>query len=399
VSLDFTRVVVQVAGMVARLRDDLEGKQERLDYALRVIGDKSVDLEYLKKKIAVARTTWLVAGLVDGLDSACQAPSPPDDFTVVATDGSQIDVDRHRPTRCYLLNTGSVLLRYGAHPDAVLGSTPVLYAGDEDMVIALDKGRGREQPVEGALLGIKRGVEECRRLAEIAAGLPSESLALGLIDGSLILWGLEAYPEFVTGALLEGGFLACLEDMRKLNADRRLAVASYISFPRSTDVINALKVILCPQENLDTDKHCQDCEKRECEKVAGLRDSELFTNVLKHGERSALFASQSSIVGKRYGKHSVYFFYLKVDDEIARVEVPQWVSGDANLLNLAHSLVLDQCRRGQGYPVALSEAHEQAVVTAADRENFWQIVESSLMEEHLPGPISAKSRSKKTRWV
>jgi len=75
------------------------------------------------------------------------------------------------------------------------------------------------------------------------------------------------------------------------------------------------------------------------------------------------------------------------------------VAADDSLLKLVHTLVLDQCRRGQGYPVALSEAHEKAVVTTADRENFWQLVESSLSEEHLPSPGSAKSRSKRTRWV
>jgi hypothetical protein len=49
--------------------------------------------------------------------------------------------------------------------------------------------------------------------------------------------------------------------------------------------------------------------------------------------------------------------------------------------------------------VALSEAHEQAVVTGADRENFWQLVESLMTAEHLPTPTSAKSFSKRTRWV
>ncbi|MDZ4230456.1 MAG: nuclease, partial [Dehalococcoidales bacterium] len=78
---------------------------------------------------------------------------------------------------------------------------------------------------------------------------------------------------------------------------------------------------------------------------------------------------------------------------------PQWVARNENLLNLTHSLILDQCRRGQGYPVALSEAHEQAVVTTADRENFWALVESLLVDEKLPATTSAKSFSKKTRWV
>ncbi len=133
--------------------------------------------------------------------------------------------------------------------------------------------------------------------------------------------------------------------------------------------------------------------------VAGVRDRELFLDLLAEGERSDLFISQSSIVQKRYGVHRVYFFYLRVGDEIARVEIPQWVAMDENLLNLVHTLILDQCRRGLGYPVALSEAHEQAVVTAADKESFWQMVESFMIEENMPSLSSAKSQSKRTRWV
>ena len=133
--------------------------------------------------------------------------------------------------------------------------------------------------------------------------------------------------------------------------------------------------------------------------MAGVQDRELFSDLLGQGERSALFISQSSVVRKRYGEHLVYFFYLRVDDEIARVEIPEWVAADESLLKLTHSLVVDQCRRGQGYPVALSEAHEQAVVTGADRENFWQMVENSLADEKIQTFTSAKARSKNTRWV
>jgi len=233
-----------------------------------------------------------------------------------------------------------VAIRYGRRPDASLSSSPRLYSDDKDLVIT-PPGGGREQPVEGTILGIKRSVEECRHLAELAAGLPAGSDCLALLDGTLILWGLEAYPEFVTDFLLDNGLLKCL----------------------------------------------------------GGRDRDLFMNLLEIGERSALFVSPSKIVRERYGEHRVCFFYLKVDDEIARIEIPQWVAESELLLNLTHGLVLDQCRRGYGYPVVLSEGHEQAVVTGADRENFWELVESSLVAEHLPSPGSAKSFSKRTRWV
>ena len=398
-SLDLTKLASQIGGMVARLKAGSEQRQEHLKCALDVLCNKAIDLDSLKRKIASSKTTWLVADLVDGLDQHYKAPPIPAEFTVVATDGSHIDVDRHRSTRCYLINIGVAILNYGTSPGAILDSFPRLYSEDEDLIITPAEGRGREQPIEGALLGVKRSVEECHQLAELTAELPPGSTALALLDGSLILWGLEAYPDFVTEALLDKGFLRYLDDIRRLSNGKRLALASYISFPRSTDVVNVLRVTLCPHEPADCDRHCSINRERDCDKVAGVQDRELFSNLLGTGERSAVFISQSSIVRKRYGQHRVYFFYLRVDDEIARVEIPQWVAMNESRLNLVHALVLDQCRRGQGYPVALSEAHEKAVVTAADRENFWQLVESSLIEEHMPSFGSAKSQSKRTRWV
>ena len=397
-SLDLTKVASQVTGMISRLKDAREERQQRLQFALDTLRNRAIDLDDLKRKIAASKTTWLVAELVEGLDRRYQAPPTPAEFTVMASDGSHIDVDRHRSTRCYLINIGSAVINYGHEPDATLASSPRLYSEDEDLVIT-PSGGGREQVVEGTLLGIKRGIEECRHLADLASELPAGSHSLAMLDGTLILWGLEAYPEFVTEALLTKGFLQCLDDMRKLNVDRQLALASYISFPRSTDVVNVLRVAICPHQPPDCDRCCPPGKERDCEAVAGVRDRDLFLSLLESGERSALFISPSRIVREHYGEHRVYFFYLKADEEIARIEIPQWVAENSDLLNLTHSLVLDQCRRGHGYPVVLSEAHEQAVVTGIDRENFWELVESSMVAEHMPSLDSAKSFSKRTRWV
>ncbi len=401
-SLDLNKVAPQIDDMAARLKAGGQKRQQHLLKALGILNDEAINLDHLKTKIASGKTTWLVAGLVDSLNRHYEAPPPPEEFTVIASDGSQIDVDRHQPTRCYLINIGSVTLSYGTRPSAALDSFPSLYSGDDDLVIASPEG-GRELPVEGTLLNIKRCVEECRHLTSLADGLPPDTPVLALLDGSLILWGLASkdYPEFVIKVLLDRGFIHCLDEIKRLSQDRIIALASYISYPRSTDVVNTLRVAICPNDVADCDRYCAHNPLRgqECDAVAGVQDRELFFNLLAAGERSALFISQSSIVQKRYGVHRVYFFYLKVDDEIARVEVPQWVALDKNLLGLVHALVLDQCRRGQGYPVALSEAHEQAVISSADRDNFQQLVEQWLMQEHLPVATSAKSRSKRTRWI
>ena len=397
-ALDLSKIVDQITSMVASLKSHRDERQQQLNHAVDILHSQSNNLERLEKKIETSKLTWLVAHLVEPVDRHYQPQPLPSEFTVIATDGSHIDVDRHQSTHCYLINIGSVVLRYGPKPDAMLDSVPHLYAGDEELVITSPGMQGREQPIEGTLLGIKRSVEECKRLAELAAELPAGGKAVGIIDGSLILWNLDAdYPDFVIDILLEKGFLTYLEQIRQLNDERAIPVASYISYPRSSDVVNALKVALCPRETVDSDR-CFECKTRECDFVAGVRDRELFTALLAPGERSALFISPSKIQ-KRYGKNLVHFFYLRLDEEIARIEIPQWVAQDEKRLNLVHTLVLDQCRRGQGYPVALGEAHEKAVITGADRDNFWQIVESSLIAEHLPTLGSAKSRSKKTRWV
>jgi hypothetical protein len=396
VSLDFSKVVKQIHEMVALFSSRRFERNEHIDLALNVLTDQSTKLDTLKKKIALSKTTWLVGEPVDRPDQRVRAPDIPSDYIVMATDGSHIDVDRHHATRCYLINIGSVVLRYGTCPDAHLDNQPVIYSDEHDLAIASPDGL-RKVPIEGNLLGIKRSVEECRRLAETIKGLSQESATLGLMDGSLILWNLETYPEFVVDSLLDNGFINHMEEIHRSSINKRIAVASYISFPRSADMVNALRVALCPREFVDSDC-CSSCASRECTRISGIYDRDLFAELLKEGERSGLFISASKIQ-KRYGKHLVNFFYLRNNEEIARVEIPKWVAEDKEKVDLVHALVLDQCHRGQGYPVALSEAHEKAVITTTDRDNFWRIVDESLVEGRLPIVESGKSRSKKTKWI
>jgi GNAT superfamily N-acetyltransferase len=398
--LDLSRVAGQIGEMVGQLKAGGQERQVHLARALTLMVDRNIDFEKLKIKAAKSKTTFLVAGLVEPLGSRTPPPVMPSDFSIIATDGSQIDVDRHQSARCYLINIGRVRLDYGQDPAASLESLPKLCADAKDLVIS---GGTKEQVVEGALLNIKRSVDECRHLADMASELPPARTALAVIDGSLILWGLSSkeFPDFVVEELLDKGFIKCLEDMMALSRERPLALASFISFPRSTDVVNVLRLAICPHETADCDKFCGEINigKRDCDAVSGVPDRDLFDNLLDTGERSALFTSQSKIVRENYGRHRVNFFYMKLDDEIARVEIPEWIAQDAEKLGLTHALLLDQCRRGQGYPAALSEAHEQAVVTGADRRNFQQLVEMLMADEHMPQTTSAKSRSKKTRWV
>jgi hypothetical protein len=397
-SLDLNKVVPQIGEMIARVKDGADDRKQREARAISLLHELSGKAEELKKKIDNSDTTWLVAGVEDEVDRKYPPQALPPDFAVLAADGSHIEVDRHQAVRCFLLNISRVVLKYGSHPDATLESVPAVYSKEQEMTLSSPDGQGRPQPIEGNLLGAKRMVEECHHLADLAERLPAGSTGVGLLDGTLMLWGLEGSPPFVTDVLLEAGLLREFDRVMRANRDKRLPFGSYISAPRSTDVVNALRVASCPSDRPDCDAQCK-AGVQPCGWLGGISDAELFSFVLAPGERSALFASRSRIVRERYGQNAIHFFYLRLDDEVGRVEVPQWVANDKALLDLMHCVVLDQCRKGQGYPVALSEAHEQAVVTGSDRQAFWEIVENGLADSRITTLTTGKSLSKRTRWV
>jgi hypothetical protein len=399
-SLDLEQVALQIADMAESLHERKADRETKLKFALHTMRSLPEDISILKRKIEESKTTWLVAGVTENVGLHHKPVPCPDDFTVVATDGSQIDVDRHFSTHCFLINIGLVRLDYGRNADALLTNRPLLYFKDEDMVIASDD--GRKQVIEGPLLGLKRTVEECRVMTSQAKLLPDLSPVLLLVDGSLILWGIvgQAFPDFVIQELLVDGFITQLDELKKMSARKKLALASYISFPRSTDVVNTLRIAMCPFQPVNCDVHCPATKGyKECDAVDGLLDRELFDELLTTGERSAIFSSRSSVVEKYYTDNEIHFFYIKIDDEVARVEVPLWIAADKELTDFVHTAVLDQCRKGMGYPVALSEAHEQAVVTEIDRQQFWMLVERYYAGGEMALNISAKQKSKKMRWI
>jgi len=397
-SLDLSQIAAQIAGLAAKLKTESNQQDKRLHRALQILGD--VDIDGLQRKIGSSRdrTPWPVAQLVGELSQRYEAPPYPAEFAVIATDGSHIEVDRHSSVRCYLINIGRVLLRYGESPDATLDSRATLFFGDDLMIT---DPIGRAELIEGALLDAKRAIEECRALAEMASELPGRQPTLALIDGSLVLWGLSPrdYEGYIKDELLNRQYLGSFDIMKQVSKGGSFALASYISFPRSADVVNALKVALCPSDVADCERNCSGRRQRECDAIAGVQDADIFDALLDRGQRSTLFSSGSKFVRNHYGEHQVHFFYLKLEEEVVRVEIPQWIAERDDLVGLVHTLIMDQCRRGHGYPVALMEAHEKAVVTAADREGFRLLMEQAMADERVEMRSSGKSQSKRLRWV
>ena len=219
---------------------------------------------------------------------------------------------------------------------------------------------------------------------------------------SLILWPLETETdEFRERSLT--GFQGCLEAFRI----RRVPIVGYISAPQSRDVVNALRVAVCPHPTVHCEKRCPNQHKPKphyiappCAYVERITDRELFETLLLPGQRSAVFASRSKIITKFYKpQHAIRFFYFHTGREIARIEFPAWVADDAELLARTHALCYDQCVKGDGYPVALAEAHEQAIVRGPERQAFFTLMEREFVRTRQTVPVTQKAVNKRTRRI
>ena len=406
-SLDLAKTIGQIDALVERLSEGTDDRDQRLGRALTAM--READASEVRQKAESSQgRPYLCAGLPssngDGLAGSYSPPEVPRDFCVASVDGSHIDVDRHIPVRCYLINVGGCILTYGSQPDARLFSHPRLYAQDEELYLTNPDSNIKEAvAVDGPMLGLKRAVEEAVGLASAVEEAPPGLPALALIDGSLVLWGLagRGFQPFVRDAIVKGGLIPALDRLLEISRTRPLAVAAYVSLPQTTEVVNTLRLHLCANDVAECRQRCSSHRSSHtpCDLVNGFLDRHLFQELLGPGERSSLYRSNSSISREFYGPHQVHFYYINTGEEIARIEVPQWVAQDSRALALSHALILDQCRRGMGYPAAIAEAHEQAVVTGPDREAFRQLLEDSLSLKRLPVYTSEKNLSKRRRWL
>jgi len=346
----------------------------------------------LRQRERGAKIPWLVAEPMFTLSGVFGAPVLPADLSVVAADSSSIAPDRHSPLRYYVLNVGYAVLTYGSVPHAILDSRAQF--GFEAHELYFDP-EGKRIPIEESRLAILMAIEEMAGLRD-AARLASPPL-VGLSDGSLILWNLQSEDKELQHEYLHR-YLSALQAFRQDN----LPLASYISFPGSNDVVNGLRMILCD----GTPGGCGHCPRQTesqalCQYMRGIWDRQLFQGLLRPGERSDIFQSQSAILDQ-YGEHHIQFFYLNVGSEIARIEAPQWVMSNSAMIDLVHGAVIDQCRRsGQypPYPSVLIEAHEQAVISTADRQVVEELVEQASAAWGVSYVRSAKDRSKRSRGV
>jgi hypothetical protein len=414
-TLDLVRVAEQMPSLLHRLGDERRTNQQRLDAAQVALSDWAQKPEEWRERVRTAQTRWpLAIPLDERADQGYAAPPIADTYVVLAADGSHIDVDRHAAARCYVLNLGWSTIYYGASVPPVLDSRAEVQPSTDTLIHRDEEDASGEDSIRGETLSLLRSVRELALLSALAAELPPELPRVALLDGNLGLWNVTQAPisrrlreHLIRG---EGGLLPSLNALRSLARAGGLAFGAYTSAPGTADVVHALRVAVCPLE----DVACTRCPglasaTRPCDEVGVLSDADLFWSVLEPGERSAIFETRSKAF-LRPGEpktqpwyesegHMAAFFYLRLEEEVARVELPRWMADDAEGVSLLHAALVDQCAKGFGYPVALQEAHEQAVITTVDRRSFAALLEREVAESGITPAGSAKSRSKARRSI
>jgi hypothetical protein len=390
--LNLVKVSQQIAHMAVEDQLVWEDLSQRLAVALKQLRLESGRLEAFMHKLATSKTSWLLAGIGESPESIYALPATPPAVTVISTDGSQIVPSHHEVAAAFLVNIASVVLPYGTGERAELLSVPTLFFRDDDLYI--DYGGQRVQ-VTGEILGMRRTIMEFQYLMQKANEAKRDGHPVcGMADGSLILWQLEGKPQDYQQPTLSQ-YLACLESARL----RGVPVMGYISRPRSRDLINALRVGLCPE----VAPNCDRCPYKmlpqlPCAEIEGLSDRRLFERLLQDGERSPVFDSGSRIL-EAYGAHRIGFFYLHVGSEVARIEIPQWVAAQSDWLDLVHAVAYTQAQKGGGYPIALAEAHQQAVVRGSERDMFYEMVTTVLVRRGMRAAMSPKNLRKRRMTV
>jgi len=408
--LDF----VKLGQLVSQLNaDNLVEKQDSKSThqeALTVFAQECQDSAAFNAKLArnAPWILWPTATPLEPLDTFVDVPhleTTVTPWTVLGVDGSQIMPSHHEVHNCYLLNCGLTRISYGIDLAPVLTSEPRLFARPEDLYPLVDR---RRVYIDELYVSLERSLFELENLTERALAAKAEISAkfiespaadnsvriLAMYDGSLIPWSAEK----MSGAYLES-YLQRFENCLAQLADAQVALVGYVSKSRAADLVNCLRSAICPYEISHCREHCGHLNEEEfpCSSIWPLADRTLYGTVLGLSQRSAVMVSSASVVKSMAENNAISFCYLRSESEVARLEFPSWLFRDRELFDFAVAATITQVSKGQGYPLALAEAHHLAVIKGPEREKFFDLLGRQMialgMDRVQPSPKESRKRT------
>ncbi len=364
--VNFWEIQQQIRQMGQQAPEREKALKERRQLALDLLKLNANRLEELKKRVelaAAANPNLRCAVPVDeALTFTYAVPLLPAGLTILAADGSQINPDRHDAAEFSVINVGAIRLQPGKAPNEVTRSQ-LLY-GD-----SLRTSAGR--PLTEEIVALRRDLNERRLLAELAE--PEALPVVTVTDGPL-----ELFRQQGDDPDLEEPFREYLAVLRRLAA-KGVATAGYVDKPSANLVVRLLELTAVPEEEL--------AHVERIGPLSRVTDYFLFQDLLAPGERSGVFAIQSSSKRDFSGALELHFFYLNVGRAehpwLVRVEIPRWVAEDCGLLDLLHATLVGQCRQmgSHAYPYVLHRAHEVALVKLEEKQQILDMIAAELYRQ------------------
>jgi len=367
------------AALEAKTQIQLIG--ERYERAAALLSSRADTLEEIKEKVAAAARVdprlRCAVPTTEKLNQAQPLPSLPERYTLIASDGSQINPNPHEPLHYFLINVGAIEFFGGSSAAPKVHTESHLHYAEYT-----SSGSFTDDQVS-----LRRDKEERTKLAKLSAEATQRPL-LTLTDGPLELWGGK------TGTSEDSQFKQSLEEyLKSLDELHRLgaATAGYVDKPRADLLVRMLEVIDSPPAGAER-------------KFRGVTDAMLLKDILGSGQRSAVFATQSQSAAEYTGHNALHFFYLNVSQTrtpwLARVEIPAWVATNKEMLDGLHAVLIDQTKAlgANAYPYVLHRAHEIALVKFEEHEQVSRLLINELKGLGIePGLLSQKAASKKMR--
>lgn len=384
-----------------KLTDEIEKMAQG---AVQRQGQRQTLVEEALQKLAAHATDWagieLGLGLVQSqvdpklfraarpveqtepLNIAVDPPPAPGQAVLVATDGSQIMPDRHAAHLYYLTNVGVIVYFHGQGRTPFCATYPTLGyqngAGDETEAFVEQAG----------VITIWRDLAEIEVLAEIAELYGQQSRpGVAILDQRLLYWPTSGGRE---GGRVLAGWQKAMTRIRQSGT----FLVGYIDKPGKRSVMNLLHTLDVNQPAFDWTIFTQTPSRPEP------TDTDLFSHLLRPGQRSKVFADVSQHnydFSNKEPLNEVCFFYLnpgRAGRQIARVDIPLSVAQDPVAVATVHSLLYDQCQILGDYPYVLTRADEIAFVGGDDQANLNLLIENAMQRYGVEGDITAKQSGK-----
>src|SRR3569833_563731 len=276
--LELGQVVAQISDMGAEVKQRTQRLTDQMSIALRTAQSTPEEWASTRARLdAMGVPQWQQWATIDEPPSTVHAlPYPaPAVYTALATDGSQIPLDRHALAPCYLLNVGMIALHYGTGERPLLESRATLHYKPEEIYSMSQT--GEETPVSDRWVATKRLLAESAALAELIA-TNHERLATAFVDDPLIVWTPTGESDAMQKRIIDE---FC--EMLKAGMDVRVPIAGYVSRPGHRDVVDTLRMLLCREG-------CTHGPNAPCQTNAQQSDTQQFSRLLSGpGDRSQAF--------------------------------------------------------------------------------------------------------------